>query len=404
MTSNNNKQVYSTEDEEGVVVSDDDDDDEENNNNVRTSSRRDHAESQSSYIEFRKRRARGILYKLNPMSDSLKIKVTAYVEDGAMQKDLRYAREIFGLINTAGRKDFAYVWESPWIEEHIRDTAKRKRVESQHRSMAVKNFLKASSTHDTDNIEKFITNVDRLTEWEDKYESREDVKTISRVVQSYERVAVRQILNFCESVPGEQYHNVRALIHGLQSSTAELAGISPIANALRRADVSFDLFAAMVASEINWADCTNGSRNISIFANKQLEYKKDTALTKLIHGLDSILISSSRNPIPTDTVGMPLMDINFNICISHGVLVVGQKSRSATYVLDIVDDGKEGRHQDIDLSGVKTVEIIQTFSDEDLRRNSLQGNNTMKTLSANSKKNDKRQTQRKAHSLFADLT
>jgi hypothetical protein len=68
----------------------------------------------SEYVAFGGRQIRAVLYKLAPMSDAIKAEMTEYVHGGAMQKDLRFAREVFGRTNTSGRKDFLDYWESPW--------------------------------------------------------------------------------------------------------------------------------------------------------------------------------------------------------------------------------------------------------------------------------------------------
>jgi len=310
---------------------------------------------EDGYQEFKPQQARGILYRLTPLTNDIREKVTEYVHGGAMQADLRYARELFGLINTSGKRDFSYVWESPWIEEHVRDTAKRKKIETQQRSAAVRNFLKAASTHDSDNVDKFMQNVEQLTKWEDAHDSKEDVKTVSRIVQSFEHVAVRQIMNFCESVSGQNYSRVIVMLHRLRKSCGGQENVMCLANSFRRSEEVYDLFANVVACEINWADGTNGSKNLSIYANKQLEYKKENALIKMMHGLDKAA------EVPRDEVGLPLMNIDFNICVSRGVLLVGSNSTSATYVLDI--DGHMDAHGNLDLSGIKTIRVVQTFDD-----------------------------------------
>ena len=97
------------------------------------------------YVEFRGRQVKGTLYKISGMSDEVQKRMHAYVHDGWIQKDLRYVREVFGLVNTSGRKDFELFWESPWIEEHIRDTPKKRKLEAQQRSMAVRSYIRASS-------------------------------------------------------------------------------------------------------------------------------------------------------------------------------------------------------------------------------------------------------------------
>ena len=73
-------------------------------------------EEQEDYVSFSGRQTRAVLYKLAPMSDPVKAEMTKYVHEGHMQKDLRFAREVFGRTNTSGRKDFLDFWESPWVE------------------------------------------------------------------------------------------------------------------------------------------------------------------------------------------------------------------------------------------------------------------------------------------------
>lgn len=321
-------------------------------------------EDSEGYSTFRNRQARGTLYKLNPMTNETKAPMTAYVHGGSMMSDLRYAREIYGLINTSGRRDFSYVWESPWVEEHVRDTAKKRKLENQQRSLAVRTFLKASSSHDADNIEKFITNVDTLTKWEDKYDSKEDVKTVSRVVQSFERVAVRNLRAKCETIQGKKYASAIRHLKRLEENEKD---VSSIANSLRRSASTFDVFANLVAAEINWADSTNGTKNLSIYMNKQLEQKREDSILKTMHLLESL----QENQLEKDEIGNPLMNVNFNICVSHGIIVVGSPSNDAMYVLDI--EGNKNAEGYVDLKGVKIINIIQTVSESALESSAANG-------------------------------
>lgn len=317
------------------------------------------------YVALKKRQANATLYQIDPIDDEVAKKVSEYVQKGIMEKDLRYAREIFGLINTSLKKDFSYVWESPWIEEHVHDTAKRKRQENQQRSFAVKNFLKASSTHDPDNVDRFINNVDKLTKWEDKYNSKEDVKTISRVVQSFERVATRQIINFCNSISGQNYTKVNYIVKNLMKQTNGSdrgEDVSGLANSLRRSNSTFDLFANLVACEINWADSTSGNKNLSIYANKLLENKKENALLKLVHCIDNL--QSEQKSIQIDYVGLPLMLVKSNICISNGILVVGKNDTKATYVLDIESASCYDENGKLNLSGIENIHIKKRMKEE----------------------------------------
>ena len=297
------------------------------------------------------RQAKGILYKLNPMKNDLKAKVTEYVHNGAMENDLRYAREVFGLTNTSGRKEFISFWESPWVEEHVRDTSKKRKIEAQQRSMAVRSYIKASSTQDAENVDKFLETVDKLTEWEDQYDSKDDVKTVSRLIQSFERVAIRNVINTLESAICLSYRNVKSHLARLQHDNDD--DIGKIAHALRRADAVYDLFAGTVAAEISWADCTNGSRNTSIYLCRQLKEKKDVATMNLIRRLNSL----DDTQLKIDHIGLPLMQANSKMCVAKGVLVVFPGSTEASYVLDIVGGGD-------DLFNVKNIVIAQHFSSE----------------------------------------
>ena len=79
-----------------------------------------------------------------------------------------------------------------------------------------------------------------------------------------------------------------------------------------------------------------------------------------MHGLDKI----HGKEITKDNIGLPLMNIDFNICVSKGVLLVGSNSNSATYILDIEDNNDA--NGSLDLSGVKTIKIIQKFDNNSL--------------------------------------
>ena len=65
--------------------------------------------------------------------------------------------------------------------------------------------------------------------------------------------------------------------------------------------------------------------------------------------------------IPVDTVGLPLMGVNYNLCVSKGVLLVGPGSTNATYVLDIKGFVNSVTGS-LDLTGVKNIIISKTFS------------------------------------------
>ena len=90
------------------------------------------APADESYRAFRARNAKGVLYRLSSMDDPLRARVQVYVHGGAMDADLAYARLLFGMADHMGRRDFEQFWESPWVEEHVRDTAKKRKIGRAH--------------------------------------------------------------------------------------------------------------------------------------------------------------------------------------------------------------------------------------------------------------------------------
>ena len=310
------------------------------------------------YSEFRSRQARGTLYKLDAMPDDLHKKMREYVHGGAMEKDLRFAREVFGLTNTSGRKEFTTYWESPWVEEHIRDTTKRRKVEAQERAMAARTFIRNSSANESDNVRKFIETVETLRKWEDNSDSRDNVKTVSRLLQSFERVAVRNIMTRYKSMAGEglNYDSSVGTEHfdRIQRDSA-IKDISSIAHTLRRSDHVFDMFALLVAAEISVADLKSGTRNISINLANSILKKRDDAEESIMSRIAELTLLQ----LSADNVGLPLMTVPYNLCVSRGVLIVGPDAKT-TYVLDI--EGCLDAVGKLDLTGVKTIVIASEFS------------------------------------------
>jgi hypothetical protein len=316
------------------------------------------------YSEFRSRQARGTLYKLDAMPDDVHNIMHEYVHRGYMEKDLRFAREVYGLTNTSGRKEFTTYWESPWVEEHIRDTTKRRKVEAQERAMAARTFIRNSSANESDNVRKFIETVETLRKWEDNSDSRDNVKTISRLIQSFERVAVRNMITNTKSAEGENLgYYTRVFVEHFNRIQQEsgIKDISSIAHTLRRSDHVFDMFALLVAAEISVADLKSGTRNISIsLANSILE-KRNAAENSILDRIAELTLDQ----LTADKVGLPLMTVPYNLCVSRGVLLVGEDTKTS-YVLDI--DGCLDNFGKLDLTGVKTIVITSDFSGKSVAR------------------------------------
>ena len=308
---------------------------------------------QDGFVAFGGRQAKAFLYKLAPMSDAIKVEMTAYVHDGWMQKDLRFAREVFGRTNTSGRKDFLDFWESPWVEEHLHETPKKRRMDSQQKASAMRNYVKnASAQESQQDINKYMQTVDTLSRWQDLPNENEDVKTVSRQVQSFERVAVRLIAAGLTESWADDYGNAR-------DHMAMIPDVTVLCHTLRRHNGLFDLFSAIVSTEMAWVDATNGSRNTTIYMCKQIEANRNVAVAAFIRTLDKVL-----GLIPADTVGIPLMKINCNMCVSsNGVLIMGKDSTDAVYVLDMINSfNANGK---LDLTDIKTIHISQQFSEKD---------------------------------------
>ena len=66
-------------------------------------------------------------------------------------------------------------------------------MEAQHRAMAVRSYIRASAPQESENVEKYLNTVDQLTKWEDQHDAKDAVKTVSRMVQSFERTTIRSV-------------------------------------------------------------------------------------------------------------------------------------------------------------------------------------------------------------------
>lgn len=279
---------------------------------------------------------KGTLFKISPLSDQISANVEAYVHGGSMARDLVYIRSLYGLVNPSQKREFSFFWESPYVEEHIKDTTKKRKLEEQQKSLAVRTYIRASSTsasvqQEPEDLDKFLSNVSKLTDWEDHSgdSAKESVKTVSRIVQSFEKKAVRNILNLLES------GNVKkavALNHLNRLRGGAYGDIDDIAHTLRRSTSTYDCFAALVAAEILFSDGTNGSRNTSIHLSKRLDFERQMAAMTLIELLQRI---SSPTALPKDALGLPLMQTACKLCVSKGILVVCGEDEHASYILNL---------------------------------------------------------------------
>jgi hypothetical protein len=315
-------------------------------------------------------KVKGTLFRITPLTSDASLAVETYIQGGSMERDLIYIRSLYGLVNPSQKREFSFFWESPWVEEHIKDTTKKRKVEEQQKSLAVRTYIRASSTsasvqQEPEDLDKFLSNVNKLTDWEDQnsHSSKETVKTVSRIVQSFEKKAVRDILNLLES---GNVNKVVALNHLNRLRGGSHGDVDEISHTLRRSTVTYDAFANLVAAEILFSDATNGSRNTSIHLSKRLDFERQMSAMTLIEILQRLI---SHNALPKDTLGLPLMRTTAKLCVSKGVLVVCGESDHATYILNIdaqksldealsMPSGKRKRPQTIEISA-------QVYTEED---------------------------------------
>ena len=312
-----------------------------------------------------RRTVRGQLYRITPIESELRSQVQFYVEH-AMQRDHQYVRTLYGRVSPVLQKDYDYFWESPFLQEHGLDTQKRRRIEEQQKNMVVKTFMRAQVTQDTDDVNGYLERVKEVMNWQDESNSKNVIKAVSRVVQSYELDAVRNVISVLATKqlrrPNAEAHLCRILESRDVSVSAN--GIEPVAHTLRRNPILSDLFVGVVATELILAAVCGGAASVSIHVSRLKHAARDNAIIQLLDALEATHASQ----IPVDTVGLPLMKVNCNLFISKGVLVVTGSSSTAKYILDITEE--DGSASVADLTGVRTInltgDIVREESDRDL--------------------------------------
>lgn len=314
------------------------------------------------FVSFGSRRVvRGQLYKITPIQSDLLARVQTYVEN-VMQLDHQYIRNLYGRVNPVLQKDYDYFWESPWLQEHGQDTQKRRRIEEQQKNMAVRNFMR--SQQDVEDVEGYIQRVDQLMDWEERSYKRNVVKTVSRIVQSYELDAVRNIISVLATGQLKR-RSAEAHLARLLGNTGDIRvtpnGVEPVAHTLRRNPTLSDLFVGVVASELILAVVCGGGSSVSIHMSRLRHAARDNAIIQLLNAMEAL----SPSNLPPDTVGLPLMEVNGNMCVRKGILVVTGGSNAAKYILDIVGDEDGDSRAIRDLKDVRTIHLTGDIISED---------------------------------------
>ena len=305
---------------------------------------------------------RGQLYKITPIQSDLRARVQKYIET-SLQLDHEYIRLLYGRVNPVLQKDYDYFWESPWLQEHGQDTQKRRRVEEQQKSLAYSAYVKAACAQDTDDVKSYLDRVNQLKVWEEESHGKNTIKTVSRIVHSYELDSVRSMLSILMTKqlerPAAETHLIRLL--GVRDLTSLSNGVAPVAHALRRNPILSDLFAAAVATQLILSVVCGGSTSCSIHMSRVRHTARDNALVQLLDAMESVRPAM----LPVDTIGLPLMQVNCNMCISKGILVVTGGSDSASYILDISGAEEDEPGVVHDLTNVRTIQLSDTIIREE---------------------------------------
>ena len=134
--------------------------------------------------------------------------------------------------------------------------------------------------------------------------------------------------------------------------------VEPIANTLRRNGYTYDLFAELVAAELNLLEATRGDRSTSLHMSNRLEAARNSAREKMLRRLDTM----EEARLPADTLLMPLMQLEQRLLLCKGVLVCLPDQDEALYVLQLqgMDPGKKLG----DYAGVDFVSVTKPAADK----------------------------------------
>lgn len=84
------------------------------------------------------------VYAISHVKRDTRARLERYINE-AMQLDHMYIEKLYGRVNPSINRDYEYFWESPWVEEHIHDSNKKRRMDEQNRNYAYRNFIRANA-------------------------------------------------------------------------------------------------------------------------------------------------------------------------------------------------------------------------------------------------------------------
>ena len=318
-----------------------------------------------AYEEKGKRRLTASIFKVQRANQALLSQVEAYAKHGA-QLDLRFVRLLYGLVNFSDRREFNYFWECPFTEL-ASDSVKRRRLAQQQRQANLSRVI--ATAPDMTTAKEFVKMARDTVKEDDEADKieggAEAVRTVSRVVQAFEKRAVRNMLTLLQSNRAAQRfahgYGQATMLYALAAehmerltacADASEGEIEPLVNTLRRSGHTYDLFAQLVAAELNLLEGTNGSRITSQHLSRRLQRVRDDAQLALLAHLDSL------QHLPADTYGMPYMHVEEPLIVRSGVLVVSpQLQNQALWVLQLRD-----APADVDWEQYDGVDIVSVMT------------------------------------------
>jgi len=301
-----------------------------------------------AWTDFKDTSIEGTLYSVGVMSDQETEAVERYLE-ATMPKDLRYIRCMYGYLNPDDRKEFTYFWESPFVEEHVQDTRKRRRMEQRLRNTGVRKLAEKGPQDDPDG---YLNDLEKGIKWSEKQDAAEPVKTVSRVIQSFEKTAVRSMLSYTTLVPGGSTAE-----HAMLALVSNTGDVDTACHTLRRCDATYDLFAKLVVSELHLQEGLSASKNISIFATKTLIQARNAALERMITCLESL------PPMQRDTVGIPIMNINRNVIVGKQTILCVNQEDQAIFILQVAGGALTAEK----IKDLKTIHVLQVVAESETK-------------------------------------
>ena len=81
------------------------------------------------------------LHQISHVEVDVRARLETYINTG-MQLDHMYIEKLYGRVNPSINRDYDYFWESPWVEEHVNDNNKRRRIEEQQKNYAFRSVIR----------------------------------------------------------------------------------------------------------------------------------------------------------------------------------------------------------------------------------------------------------------------